>query len=143
MLSVSYAKLDFAWLLNKTVEKTWLFKDFDVLFLKYSDWKKKKNQRNWMTYHKNMLFPLHKKYFTSIHLLFEWIPLKIFSKILGSMLFISHRIVMTDRKSCQVLFYYKFYLKWFFINFITKLYQCSSKIETEKKQVRFKCLICF
>ena len=53
-------------------------------------------QRNCMSYPKNMLFPFHKKYFTSIYSFFEWIPLKKFSKILGSMfcfvLFTNHKV---------------------------------------------------
>ena len=51
--------------------KNVVFKDFDVLFFKYSDLKNEENQRNWVSYHKNMLFPFHKKYFTVIHLFLE------------------------------------------------------------------------
>ena len=37
IVSSRWAKLDFTWLVNKTVEKNVVFKDFDVLFLKCSD----------------------------------------------------------------------------------------------------------
>ena len=65
---------------NKTVEKNVVFRYFDVLFLKYSDWKKKKNQRNWMSYPKNMLFLFRKKYFSAICLFLEWILSKKYSQ---------------------------------------------------------------
>ena len=42
ILCFSCAKLEFTSLLNKPVEKNLVFKDFDVLFFKYSDRKKEK-----------------------------------------------------------------------------------------------------
>ena len=71
IVSSRWAKLDFTWLVNKTVEKNVVFRDFDVLFLKCSDKKMKKIKEIGCTYHKNVLFLFHKKYFYAIHLVFE------------------------------------------------------------------------
>ena len=45
LLRFSCARLEFTSLLNKPVEKNMVFKHFDVLFFKYSDWKTEKKSK--------------------------------------------------------------------------------------------------
>ena len=87
ILSFSYAKSEFTSLVNKPVEKTWYSKTFDVLFFKCSDWKKEGNQRNWIVLPQEHAVSISQKIFHSNLFVFRMKFFKIFSKILGSMLY--------------------------------------------------------